>query len=335
MVPLGGVQPTPAGHTPLAVNHQGQFVATTITFNLQPGVSCKRRDGRRSTRRWRGSACPPRSTATSRRGARRSSNRSASEPMLILAALARHLHRARHALREHVHPMTILSTLPSAGVGAVLALMLFKHRVQIIALIGVILLIGIVKKNAIMMIDVALDAERREGLTPARGDPRGLPAALPPDHDDDAGGDAGRPAAGHRRRRGRGAAPAARHRDRRRTGGEPGPHPLHDAGGLSLPGALAPAGAERPPAGSPRSRPNEDTVCIRAGVALALGLLAGCKVGPNYSGRRAARAGAFKELAGWKPAEPRTRSTAAPGGRSTATRCWTGWSGRSRSRTRP
>ncbi len=85
-------------------------------------------------------------------------------------------------------PLTILSTLPSAGVGALLALLLFKTEFTIIALIGVILLIGIVKKNAIMMIDFALDAERSQRHRAARRDLRGLPAALPPDHDDDDGG---------------------------------------------------------------------------------------------------------------------------------------------------
>ena len=80
---------------------------------------------------------------------------------------------------SYVHPLTILSTLPSAGVGAVLALMLFRTEFGIIAMIGVILLIGIVKKNAIMMIDFALDAERERGLSARRRDLRGLPAALP------------------------------------------------------------------------------------------------------------------------------------------------------------
>ena len=101
---------------------------------------------------------------------------------------------------SYVHPLTILSTLPSAGVGALLALMLFRTEFSIIALIGVILLIGIVKKNAIMMIDFALDAERRTKAELARRDLRGLPAALPADPDDDAGGAARRDAAGARQR---------------------------------------------------------------------------------------------------------------------------------------
>ncbi len=87
---------------------------------------------------------------------------------------------------SYIHPITILSTLPSAGVGALLALMLAGTDLGVIAIIGIILLIGIVKKNAIMMIDFALDAERNEGIAAARGDLPGLPAALPADPDDHA-----------------------------------------------------------------------------------------------------------------------------------------------------
>ena len=116
----------------------------------------------------------------------------ASQPWLILAALVTVYIVLGVLYESYVHPITILSTLPSAGVGALLALMLFHTDFTIIAFIGVILLIGIVKKNAIMMIDFALDAERTRELCHARRDLRGLPAALPPDHDDDDGGDAGR-----------------------------------------------------------------------------------------------------------------------------------------------
>ena len=89
---------------------------------------------------------------------------------------------------SYIHPITILSTLPSAGVGALLALMIAGHDLGVIGIIGIILLIGIVKKNAIMMIDFALDAEREEGKSAARGDPPGRAAALPADHDDHPGG---------------------------------------------------------------------------------------------------------------------------------------------------
>ncbi len=89
---------------------------------------------------------------------------------------------------SYIHPLTILSTLPSAGVGALLALMLTGNDLGVIGIIGIILLIGIVKKNAIMMIDFAIDAERNEGKSAARRDPPGRAAALPADPDDDAGG---------------------------------------------------------------------------------------------------------------------------------------------------
>ena len=93
---------------------------------------------------------------------------------------------------SYIHPITILSTLPSAGIGALLALMLTGDDLGVIGVIGIILLIGIVKKNAIMMIDFALQAERDDGLVAARGDPPSLPAALSPDTDDDARGAARR-----------------------------------------------------------------------------------------------------------------------------------------------
>ncbi len=99
-------------------------------------------------------------------------------------------------MRAYIHPITILSTLPSAGVGAVLALLLFHMDLNVIALIGMILLIGIVKKNAIMMIDFALAAERQENKTSARSDLPGLPAAFPPHPHDHHGRDFRRAAAG-------------------------------------------------------------------------------------------------------------------------------------------
>ena len=97
---------------------------------------------------------------------------------------------------SYIHPITILSTLPSAGVGAILALLLCRTEFSVIALIGIILLIGIVKKNAIMMIDFALEAERKEGMAPLRRDLRSVLAALSSDHDDHHGGVAGGLAAG-------------------------------------------------------------------------------------------------------------------------------------------
>ena len=113
-----------------------------------------------------GSACPTRCTAASRARARAFQASLSSQPWLILAALITVYIVLGMLYESYVHPITILSTLPSAGVGALLALLLFQTEFSIIALIGVILLIGIVKKNAIMMIDFALEAERARGLSP-------------------------------------------------------------------------------------------------------------------------------------------------------------------------
>ena len=118
-----------------------------------------------------------------------------SQPWLILAALLTVYIVLGMLYESYVHPLTILSTLPSAGVGALLALLLFQTEFSIIALIGVILLIGIVKKNAIMMIDFALDDRAPRRPAARRSDLRSVPAALPADHDDDDGGAARRGAA--------------------------------------------------------------------------------------------------------------------------------------------
>ena len=116
----------------------------------------------------------------------------ANEPMLILAALCAVYIVLGILYESYIHPITILSTLPSAGVGALLALLLCHIDLSVIALIGIILLIGIVKKNAIMMIDFALEAERKRRQVRRGRDLPGLPAALSPDHDDHDGGAAGR-----------------------------------------------------------------------------------------------------------------------------------------------
>ena len=115
-----------------------------------------------------------------------------------------------------------------------LALVLFKQDLDVIALIGIILLIGIVKKNAIMMIDFALEAERIEGKTAGGSDLPGVPSAFPSHHDDHHGGAAGRRAARFRHRRGFRVTPAAGHLHHRRTAGQPGTDALHDAGNLSV-----------------------------------------------------------------------------------------------------
>jgi multidrug efflux pump len=151
--------------TPLAVNHQGQFAASTISFNLPVGVSLS--EATDAINAMMARIGVPTSVQGTFAGAARAFQQSVSaNPLLIVAAIITIYIVLGILYESYVHPITILSTLPSAGVGALLALLLFKTEFSLIALIGVILLIGIVKKNAIMMIDVALDLERRERLPP-------------------------------------------------------------------------------------------------------------------------------------------------------------------------
>ena len=165
MVPLVAVTHYAIGNTPLAVNHQGPFVAATISFNLAPDKSLS--DATVAVDQAVRDIGMPASVHGSFQGTAQTFQQSLnSEPLLIAAALIA-IYIVLGVLYESlVHPITILSTLPSAGIGASLALLAFNTEFSIIALIGVILLIGIVKKNAILMIDFALEAERTRDLTP-------------------------------------------------------------------------------------------------------------------------------------------------------------------------
>ena len=164
MVPLSAIAKFAPGNTPLAVNHQGLFVAATISFNLAPGVSLSQ--AQQQIDSAVSNLDMPATVRGSFQGTAQVFQQSlATEPVLIAAALLAVYIVLGVLYESYVHPLTILSTLPSAGVGAVLALIVTNTEFSIIALIGVILLIGIVKKNAIMMIDFALDAERRLGLS--------------------------------------------------------------------------------------------------------------------------------------------------------------------------
>jgi multidrug efflux pump len=164
MVPLSAVTHYAAGNIPLAVNHQGLFVASTMSFNLAPGYSLS--DAVAAVNEVMTRLGVPTSIHGNFQGTARAFEQSLSnQPWLILAALIAIYIVLGVLYESYIHPITILSTLPSAGVGAVLALMLCKTDFSIMGLIGVILLIGLVKKNAIMMIDFALDAERTKGLT--------------------------------------------------------------------------------------------------------------------------------------------------------------------------
>jgi multidrug efflux pump len=164
-VPLSTFSHFETSPAPLAINHQGQFPVVTISFNLAPGESLGR--ATKAIAQVEQEMGMPASIHASFQGtAAAFQNSLASEPWLILAALVTVYIVLGVLYESYIHPVTILSTLPSAGVGAILAMILTRNDLTVVALIGIILLIGIVKKNAIMMIDFALDAERKEGKPP-------------------------------------------------------------------------------------------------------------------------------------------------------------------------
>ncbi|MFD2183244.1 efflux RND transporter permease subunit [Rhodoplanes azumiensis] len=165
LVPLSAVATLERTTAPLAIMHEAQFPAATISFNLAAGASLS--DAVAAvTAAERAIGMPASITGGYSGDAAEFSKSLAGEPWLILAAVVAIYIVLGVLYESYIHPLTILSTLPSAGVGALLALMLFGQDLSVIALIGIILLMGIVKKNAIMMIDFALDAERGEGLSP-------------------------------------------------------------------------------------------------------------------------------------------------------------------------
>jgi len=164
-IPLSAVARFEPSNTILSVNHQGQFPGVTLSFAIAPGLSLG--DAVSAIEKAMNEIGLPDGVRGSFQGTARAFQSSlGNQPILILAALVTVYIVLGILYESYVHPLTILSTLPSAGVGALLALLLFKTELSMIALIGIILLIGIVKKNAIMMIDFALDAERKEGKQP-------------------------------------------------------------------------------------------------------------------------------------------------------------------------
>ncbi len=165
MVPLSSIAHYEVSNVPLAVNHQGQFAVVTISFNLAPGVSLER-----ATQVIEQAARELNLPATISGGfagnAQVFQDSVANQPILILASLVAVYIVLGMLYESLIHPITILSTLPSAGLGALLALQFFGFELSIVAMIGIILLIGIVKKNAIMMVDFALEAQRSRHLNP-------------------------------------------------------------------------------------------------------------------------------------------------------------------------
>jgi multidrug efflux pump len=164
-VPLSAFTKFEPGTSPLVVNHQGQFPVVTASFNLAPGASLG--DAVTAIDKVKDDLAMPASVQATFQGTAAAFLASLSnEPILILAALVTVYIVLGVLYESYIHPITILSTLPSAGVGALLALMICHTDFSVIALIGIVLLIGIVQKNAIMMIDFALSAERKEGMPP-------------------------------------------------------------------------------------------------------------------------------------------------------------------------
>jgi multidrug efflux pump len=164
-VPLSAFTHFEPGFTSLVVNHQGQFPVVTLSFNLAPGASLG--DAVNAINKAKEEIGMPASIQATFQGtAAAFLNSLSNEPILILAAIITVYIVLGVLYESYIHPITIISTLPSAGVGAILALLLCHTEFSIISLIGIILLIGIVKKNAIMMIDFALEAERKEGKAP-------------------------------------------------------------------------------------------------------------------------------------------------------------------------
>jgi multidrug efflux pump len=164
MVPLSAIASFAESSTPTSVNHQDGELATTVSFNLAEGANLE--DGKAAVKQAEADIAMPSNVRGSFQGTARAAEESNKEqPLLILAAIVV-IYIVLGILYESlIHPITVLSTLPSAGVGAVLALLMFNMEFTIIALIGVFLLIGIVKKNAILIIDFALDLERSKGVS--------------------------------------------------------------------------------------------------------------------------------------------------------------------------
>ena len=178
MIPMSAFAKwTTAPLAALSISHQGQFPATTISFNIAEGEAL----GTATTaiqRAMQQLQLPPGLTTTFQGNAQAFQDSLTTVPLLILAALVCVYLILGVLYESFIHPLTILSTLPSAGLGALATLMMFGYEFSLVALIGTILLIGIVKKNGIMMVDFALSAARDEGLSADRGDPQGGAACV-------------------------------------------------------------------------------------------------------------------------------------------------------------
>ena len=220
------------------MNHQGQFPSITLSFALAPGAALG--EAVTAVQQAEDDIGMPANVHGGFAGTAQAFQKSLkSEPLLILAALLAVYIVLGMLYESYIHPITILSTLPSAGVGALLALLICGTDLTVIALIGIILLVGIVKKNAIMMIDFALDVQRKDGLLAKECDLPGVSFALPADLDDHPCSAPGRVTARARHGHRLGIAASARYHDCRRLNVEPDSYALHDAGSLPIFGSAA------------------------------------------------------------------------------------------------
>ena len=225
-VPLSAIAHVDQRTVPLEIDHLAQFPSATFSFDRRTRLFAGRRRCNAIQQAEDATpALPPGITTQFEGSALAFQSALGNEVLLILAAIVTVYIVLGVLYESFIHPVTILSTLPSAGVGALLALIVTGHDLNIVSIIGIILLIGIVKKNAIMMIDFALEAERNEGKIARRGHSPGGAAALPPHPDDHGGGAVRRAAADAGLGHGVGAAPSAGHFDRGRASGEPGCSP--------------------------------------------------------------------------------------------------------------
>ena len=231
--PLSAFTEIQQTYSPLSVNHQGQFPVVTISFNLAPHASLG--EAVEAIDAVKADLGLPASIQANYQGTAEAFRASLSnEPILILAALVTVYIVLGVLYESYIHPVTILSTLPSAGVGALVALLLCRTDLSVIAFIGIILLIGIVKKNAIMMIDFALEAEPQAGDGSAQRHLPGVHVAIPADHDDHDGRAPGRRAVGIGHGHWFGTATPVGYHDHRWIDFQSNPDAVYDAGDLSL-----------------------------------------------------------------------------------------------------
>ncbi len=261
LVPLSSLASIHQNTGPLAVVHQGQLPAVSISFNLKPGVSLG--DAVAAVDRLARQTLPA-TVQTSFQGTAQAFQSSVQGLGLLLVVAILVIYMVLGILYESfIHPITILTALPFAGFGALVTLLAFRLDLSIYGFVGIIMLVGLVKKNGIMMVDFAIEAQRAENVDGHEGDLRGVPRPLPPDHDDDDGRvDGHDPDRARRGRRG-GVAAAPRSRRRRRPPVLPDADALRHARLLHRDGS--PAAAPAPPSRPRREGRADGTPGARAG----------------------------------------------------------------------